>query len=67
MHVASEAYFIGQQFNGISDMNENVIKFRKPEPPKQPRKPNPQMRKLAIVVGIIAFFAAAWAYFQYVA
>ncbi|MBB3945897.1 hypothetical protein GGQ73_001832 [Rhizobium skierniewicense] len=46
-------------------MNENVIKFRKPEPPKQPRKPNPQLRKLAIVIGVIAFFAAAWAYFQY--
>ena len=44
-------------------MNENVIKFRKPEPPKQPRKPNPQLRKLAI----IAFFIAAWGYFQYLA
>jgi hypothetical protein len=50
-----------------SDMNENVIKFRRPEPPKQPRKPNPQLRKLAIIVGVIAFFAAAWAYFNYLA
>lgn len=45
-------------------MNENVIKFRKPEPPKQPR---PQLRKFAIIAGIIAFFIAAWAYFQFLA
>ena len=43
-------------------MNENVIKFRKPQPPKQPR---PGLRKLLTVLGIVAFFAAAWAYFQY--
>ena len=48
-------------------MNENVIKFRKPEPPKQPRKPNPQMHKLAVVAAVIAFFVAAWGYFQYLA
>lgn len=46
-------------------MNENVIKFRKPEPPKQPRKPNPQLRKLVTVAAVIALFVGAWAYFQY--
>jgi len=45
-------------------MNENVIKFRKPEPPRQPR---PHLRKAAVILGVIAFFVAAWAYFQFLA
>ena len=43
-------------------MNENVIKFRKPQPPKQPR---PNLRKALTILGVIAFFVAAWAYYQY--
>jgi hypothetical protein len=42
-------------------MNDNVIKFRKPKPP---RKPRPGLRKFLIVALIIAVFIAAWAYFQ---
>ncbi|NTJ42438.1 hypothetical protein G6L28_07470 [Agrobacterium larrymoorei] len=48
-------------------MNENVIKFRKPEPPKRQKQPRPGLRKFLTVLGIVAFFVGAWAYFQYVA
>jgi hypothetical protein len=48
-------------------MNENVIKFRKPQPPKQTKQPRPQLRKLLTILGVIAFFVAAWAYFRFLA
>ena len=44
-------------------MSDNVIKFRKPTPPKAPR---PGLRKAVVIAAIIAFFVAAWAYFRYV-
>ena len=44
-------------------MNDNVIKFRKPRPPKTPR---PWLRKLIVVAVIIVVFFAAWGYFQIV-
>ncbi len=46
-------------------MNDNVIKFRRPEPP--PREPNPLLRKLAVIVIIVACLVLAWAYFQFLA
>lgn len=48
-------------------MNENVIKFQKPKPPKQPRQITPGFRKLLIVLAVIVFFAGAWAYFTFTA
>ncbi|WP_321381816.1 hypothetical protein [Rhizobium sp.] len=45
-------------------MNDNVIKFRKPVPPKQPR---PGLRKVLIILGVIAAFAVIWAYFAFLA
>lgn len=44
-------------------MNDNVIKFKKPKPP---REPNPALRKLVVVLTILVLFAAAWAYFTFV-
>lgn len=49
-------------------MSNNVVDFKrppKPEAPKPPRKPNPGLRKLLTVLGVVAFFVLAWAYFQY--
>jgi hypothetical protein len=43
-------------------MSDNVIKFRKPQPPKASR---PWLRKLLIVIVVLAIFAAAWIYFQF--
>lgn len=45
-------------------MNDNVIKFRKPTPPKQPR---PGLRKLLAGLAVVAFFALVWGYFAFVA
>lgn len=45
-------------------MSDNVIKFRKPTPPKQPR---PGLRKLLIGFGVVAAFAVVWAYFAFIA
>jgi hypothetical protein len=44
-------------------MNDNVIKFQRPKPP---RKPRPVLRKALIIVTIIAVFALAWLYFKLV-
>ncbi|WP_413712101.1 hypothetical protein [Rhizobium sp. Rhizsp82] len=46
-------------------MNDNVIKFKKPNKPKPPRQINPALRKLIVVLTIVALFAIAWAYFNY--
>jgi hypothetical protein len=45
-------------------MNDNVVKFRKPAPPKKPRQPlGPKSKKALTIAAIILFFAAAWGYF----
>ncbi|MCZ7851014.1 hypothetical protein O9X99_24335 [Agrobacterium salinitolerans] len=45
-------------------MNDNVVKFRKPAPPKKPRQPmGPKTKKTLTIVVVIAFFVAAWGYF----
>lgn len=43
-------------------MNNNVIQFRKPTPPKAPR---PGLRKLLTVLGIVAVFVVVWLYFNF--
>ncbi|NML76856.1 hypothetical protein HHL25_22195 [Rhizobium sp. S-51] len=44
----------------------NVVEFKKPPKPKEPKKPNPALRKVLIGLGVVAAFALAWAYFQFV-
>lgn len=44
----------------------NVIKFNKPKPVKPPRQTSPAVKKALIILGVVAAFAAAWAYFQFV-
>lgn len=41
----------------------NVVEFKKPPKPPEPKKPRPGLRKLLIVLGVIAAFVAAWGYF----
>jgi len=44
----------------------NVVQFKKPPKPPEPKKPNPGLRKLLTLPGIVAALVATWAYFQYV-
>ncbi|TDW33383.1 hypothetical protein EV128_105117 [Rhizobium azibense] len=44
-------------------MDDNIIKFRKPRPPRQR---DPRLRKILIVLGVLALFAIAWLYFAFV-
>ena len=37
----------------------NVVEFKKPPKPPEPKKPNPGLRKALIVLGVIAAFAVA--------
>ncbi|QTK78276.1 hypothetical protein AT6N2_C0366 [Agrobacterium tumefaciens] len=49
------------------EMNDNVVKFRKPVPPKKPREPmGPKAKKALTIAAVIAFFVAAWGYFTFV-
>ncbi|MGQ8633347.1 hypothetical protein ACUTJJ_17910 [Agrobacterium sp. DKPNP3] len=48
-------------------MNDNVVKFRKPVPPKKPREPmGPKAKKALTIAAVIAFFVAVWGYFTFV-
>ncbi|MFK0382308.1 MULTISPECIES: hypothetical protein [Rhizobium/Agrobacterium group] len=48
-------------------MNDNVVQFRKPKPPKQPRKPlGPNAKKALTIAAIVLFFAATYGYFTFV-
>ncbi|MDD1497613.1 hypothetical protein PVA19_04255 [Agrobacterium sp. CNPSo 3708] len=44
-------------------MSDNVIKFRKPQPPKKPRPG--QSKLLAVIIGGVALCALIWVHFQY--
>ncbi len=44
----------------------NVVEFKRPPKAPEPKKPNPGLKKLLIALGVIAAFALAWAYFQFV-
>ena len=46
-------------------MDDNVIKFRRPEPVKPPRQTPAWLRKVLIVLLVVAAFAAVWAFFQF--
>lgn len=43
----------------------NVVEFRKPPKPKEPKKVPPGLKKALIVAVIILAFALIWAYFNY--
>lgn len=43
----------------------NVVEFRKPQKPKEPKKVPPGLRKVLIVAGIIAAFVLVWAWFNF--
>lgn len=45
-------------------MSDNVIKFRKPTPPKKPR---PGLKKVLILLAVVGFFVAVWAWFAFIA
>jgi hypothetical protein len=48
-------------------MNDNIIRFQRPKPPKSPRPPRQTpawLRKLLIVLAIVIAFAAVWGYFS---
>ncbi len=43
----------------------NVVEFRKPQKPKEPKKVPPGLKKALIAAGVIAVFVLVWAYFNY--
>lgn len=43
-----------------------VVDFKRPQKPPEPKKPNPGQKKLLLVLGVIAAFGVAWAYFQFI-
>lgn len=43
-----------------------VVEFKRPAKPPEPKKPNPGLRRLLIVLGVTAAFAAVWGYFQFI-
>ena len=44
-------------------MSDNIIKFQPRQQPKPPRQTPPWVKRLLTVLGIVAFFAAAFVYF----
>ena len=45
-------------------MDDNVIKFKKPEPVKPPRQTPPWLRKYGVAIALVLGFAAAYVYFS---
>lgn len=49
-------------------MSDNIVQFRKKEPPKQPKQKCPLTRSqynLRIAAGIAAFLILSWCYFYF--
>lgn len=46
-------------------MSDNVIKFQRPPQPKPPRQTPPWQKRVLVILGIAAFFVAAFLYFSY--
>lgn len=42
----------------------NVVKFEKPPKPKEPKKPNPALRKALAWAGAAAALVAVWLFFR---
>lgn len=47
--------------------DNNIVKFRRPKPKKQPRTMSSGQRKMLIWLAAIAVVFIVWAYYQYVA
>lgn len=47
--------------------DDNVVKFQRPKPKKQPRTVSSGQRKALIWFAVIAGLLLVWAYYQYVA
>ncbi|MCM2472845.1 hypothetical protein HGO38_05050 [Rhizobium sp. CG5] len=43
----------------------NIIDFKQPPKPPKPKTPRPGLRKALTILGVVAVFLAAWAYFRY--
>ncbi len=43
----------------------NIVEFRKPQKPKEPKKVPPGLKKALIAAGVIAVFVLVWAWFNY--
>jgi hypothetical protein len=47
--------------------DNNIVKFQRPKPKKQPRTLSPAQRKALLGLAAIAGIFLVWAYYQYVA
>lgn len=47
--------------------DDNIIKFQRPKPKKQPRAASPSQKKALIWLAVIGGLILVWAYYQYVA
>lgn len=45
----------------------NVIEFKRPPKPKEPKKVPPLLKKMMVIAAIVAALVLAWAYFQFIA
>ena len=43
----------------------NVVKFKRPKAPPEPKKPRPGRNKALTWIGVAVFLVLAWVYFQY--
>lgn len=42
----------------------NVVEFKRPPKPKEPKKPNPALRKGLIWLGVVVALIAVWTFFH---
>ena len=42
----------------------NVVKFKRPKAPPEPKKPRPGRNKALAWIGVAVFLVLAWVYFQ---
>lgn len=52
-----------QQLERVPAMDDNVIKFKRPEPVKPPRRTPPWLRRYGVAIVLVLGFAATYAYF----
>lgn len=52
-------------FQAKEEALSNVIEFKRPPEPKEPKKPNPVLRKGLIWLGVAVALVAIWAWFHF--